>query len=140
MEVQGKLTDQHAAMIVSIINHYLLSSLQTEQSPRKTLSLSPPGFVNMVPIVVYSQVLHEGIPMIAQPARDKTKLHKLFAGALTFACKLVFCLSVCLLVYLFVKLRVFLFVCLFLCLFESLKLFSAVACLRTKTIVFLKQR
>ena len=46
-----------------------------------------PGFVNMVPIVVYSQVLHEGIPMIAQPARDKKNLHKLFAGALTFACE-----------------------------------------------------
>ena len=46
----------------------------------------PPDFLAMVPIVVYAQVLHEGIPMIAQPASNKKKLHKLFGGALCFAC------------------------------------------------------
>eukprot|EP00116_Pleurobrachia_bachei_P006383 sb/3466645/ len=44
------------------------------------------NFLAMVPIVVYAQVLHEGIPMIAQPASNKKKLHKLFGGALCFAC------------------------------------------------------
>ena len=46
-----------------------------------------PDFLNMVPIVVYSQVLHEGIPMLAQPARNKQNLHVMFGGALTFACE-----------------------------------------------------
>ncbi|KAL5250029.1 hypothetical protein ACHWQZ_G015939 [Mnemiopsis leidyi] len=62
--------------------------------PTRFFSFSFDSFVNMVPIVVYSQVLHEGIPMIAQPARDKTKLHKLFAGALTFACMVYLTFSV----------------------------------------------
>ncbi|XP_063686906.1 uncharacterized protein LOC134820452 isoform X2 [Bolinopsis microptera] len=62
--------------------------------PTRFFAFDFTSFVNMVPIVVYSQVLHEGIPMIAQPARDKKNLHKLFAGALSFACTVYLTFSI----------------------------------------------
>lgn len=49
------------------------------------------GFGKLLPIAVFSQVVHHSIPGISKPQRDKSKLQHIFAGVMTTTC---FCYSI----------------------------------------------
>jgi len=66
-----------------------------QKHPSRALSWDFQSFVALVPVVMFCQVLHEGIPLLAQPARTKRKLHKLFAGVLTYTGIVYTVFSVC---------------------------------------------